>query len=342
MRRHSAPSGPGGSRSAGGQSLSSSRSGAVPASRCAKAARRGEAGGRGVGGRPGGDPLQVKRRDAAGDDRVADAAAQRPHPRIGLGQAGGDGPHVTGGPVVDDVDKRQRGHARDVGERLHRDQPPRDRGSDERVDDDRLPAGRRLPGDERAPLGVAHVQPRRPAQAQVLAGQREHVGVDLAHLLTPAGILGRQRAGQCAGASADVKDPAGMSGAQDDPDPAQVVELQVQRIGEVDVGGVHVALAQQPARWAPRVALGDEITAPRDRLGCAAGRGHGAQCRSWTQVSDPRLTAPAAAIRLTATNIRMSVIGSWMAPPSAAPAESVSWEMLVTVVITWARAVGGA
>ncbi len=58
--------------------------------------------------------------------------------------------------------------------------------------------------------------------------------------------------------------------------------------------------------------------------------------------AQPRLSAPAAATTLTTTNITMSASGSWMAPPSAAPAESVSWEMLVTVVITCARAAGGA
>jgi len=72
-----------------------------------------------------------------------------------------------------------------------------------------------------------------------------------------------------------MQHPARTSGAQDDADPAQVVELQVQRVGEVDVGRVHVVLAQQPTRGAPRVALGDKVAAPHDGLECAVGWGHG-------------------------------------------------------------------
>jgi hypothetical protein len=66
----------------------------------------------------------------------------------------------------------------------------------------------------------------------------------------------------------------------------------------------------------------DEGTATVSRMGGRFSRARALPPRR--HVSDPRLNAPAAAIRLTATNIRISVIGSWMAPPSAAPAESVS------------------
>ena len=62
-------------------------------------------------------------------------------------------------------------------------------------------------------------------QAEVLTRDGQDVGVDLAHLLAPVGIRGRQRAGQGARASADVQHPPGAGGAQHDPDPAQVIEL---------------------------------------------------------------------------------------------------------------------
>jgi len=94
---------------------------------------------------------------------------------------------------------------------------------------------------------VAYVQPRGTAQPHVLAGHGQDLGVDLAYLLSPTGVLGGQGARQRAGATADVQHAAGPGGAQDDADPAEVVELQVQRIGQVDVGRIHLALAQQPA-----------------------------------------------------------------------------------------------
>jgi hypothetical protein len=56
--------------------------------------------------------------------------------------------------------------------------------------------------------------------------------------------------------------------------PPQVVELQVPRIGEVDVGRVHVALAQQPARGAAGVALDDQVAGRGDDLGSGAAARH--------------------------------------------------------------------
>ncbi len=109
------------------------------------------------------------------------------------------------------------------------------------------------------------MEPRGAAQAQVLAGDREHAGVDLADLLPPGWILGGQRPRERARSAADVHHAARAGRAQHDPNPAHVVELEVRRIGQIDVRGVHVALAQQPSGRAQRVALGDEIAGPGER-----------------------------------------------------------------------------
>ena len=98
----------------------------------------------------------------------------------------------------------------------------------------------------------------------MLAGDLEHAGIDLAHLLPATRILGRERPGQRAGSSSHVDDPAGVRHPQDDPRPPQVVELQMGRIGEIDVRGIHLALTQQPSRRPRRIAFNDEVTALLD------------------------------------------------------------------------------
>jgi hypothetical protein len=40
----------------------------------------------------------------------------------------------------------------------------------------------------------------------------------------------------------------------------------VRAVGQIDVGGVHSALAQQPSRRTQRVALDDQIALPGDNL----------------------------------------------------------------------------
>ena len=110
----------------------------------------------------------------------------------------------------------------------------------------------------------------------MLASEREHLGIDLADLLAPAGVLGGERPRQRTRAAADVHDPARTGRPQHDPHPPHVVELEVRRVGEIDVGGVHVALAQKPPRRAARVALGDEIARPSERELLAAEPGHAA------------------------------------------------------------------
>jgi hypothetical protein len=56
--------------------------------------------------------------------------------------------------------------------------------------------------------------------------------------------------------------------------PAQVVELQVARVGEVDVRRVHVAVAQQPPGGAAAVALDDEVAGRGEDLGPGAAARH--------------------------------------------------------------------
>ena len=108
----------------------------------------------------------------------------------------------------------------------------------------------------------------------MLAGEREHAGVDLADLLAAARILRRKRPRQRTGPAADVHDPAYAGRAQHDPDPAQIVELQVRGVGEIYVGGVHVALAQKASGRPQRVALGDKIAGPGERQLPSSQAGH--------------------------------------------------------------------
>ncbi len=133
-----------------------------------------------------------------------------------------------------------------------------------------------LAGEERPSVGHTHPQARGPSQPEMLAGEREHAGVDLTHLLAAARIRGRKRPRQRTCPAADVHHPARTGRAQHDSDPAQVVELQVQWVGQIDIGGVHVALPQQPSARSQRVALGDQIAGPGERQLPSAQAGHGA------------------------------------------------------------------
>jgi len=56
--------------------------------------------------------------------------------------------------------------------------------------------------------------------------------------------------------------------------PAPVVELQVARVGEVDVRRVHVAVAQQPPGRAAGVALDDQVAGDGEDLGPGAAARH--------------------------------------------------------------------
>ena len=51
---------------------------------------------------------------------------------------------------------------------------------------------------------------------------------------------------------------------QDDPNPAEVVELQVPCVGEVNVRRIHIVLAKQPARGPPGITLDDQIAIDSD------------------------------------------------------------------------------
>ena len=110
----------------------------------------------------------------------------------------------------------------------------------------------------------------------MLACELEHPGIDLADLLAPAGVLGGQRPRQRACAAADMHDATCTGRPQHDPDPPHVVELKVGGVGEIDVGGVHVALAQKPPRRSERIALGDKIARPSERELLVAEPGHAA------------------------------------------------------------------
>jgi len=93
----------------------------TPRRRVAAASRRAAGPWRSVGsGAPARGPRAPAQRSAAGrarqprrdGDRVAGPPAERPHSRIGLGEAGGDRVHLACRAVVDDVDERQAGRQR--------------------------------------------------------------------------------------------------------------------------------------------------------------------------------------------------------------------------------------
>jgi len=114
-------------------------------------------------------------------------------------------------------------------------------------------------------IRMADAQPRRPAQPEVTPGERKDVAVDLAHLLAALGILRGECPRQRARAAADVQHPPGAGGAEHDPQPAHVVELEMGEVREVDVGRVHAALPQEPPGRPPGVGLGDQLAALGDR-----------------------------------------------------------------------------
>src|SRR5690242_18286688 len=99
----------------------------------------------------------------------------------------------------------------------------------------------------------------------MLASEGEHVRIDLADLLPSARILRRQRPGQCAGATSDMQYAPGTTSAQHDPQPTEVVELEMGRVGEVDVGDIHAALTEETPRWAPRIDLSGQLPTPGNR-----------------------------------------------------------------------------
>lgn len=108
----------------------------------------------------------------------------------------------------------------------------------------------------------------------MLAREREHPAVDLAHLLASGRVLRRQRSRERARTAAHVQDRPRVSDAEHNSHPSQVVELQMTRVREIDVGRIHVALAQEPPRRAQRIALSHEIAAASQGLRRCAHSGH--------------------------------------------------------------------
>lgn len=108
----------------------------------------------------------------------------------------------------------------------------------------------------------------------MLARDSDDRGVDLTHLLASLRVLCRKTLGAArtrrrlhAGHDArgrHATPPASSAGNR----------TQMARIGEVDVGGVHTALAQQPPRRTPRVPQRDRITSAGELVGPHALPGH--------------------------------------------------------------------
>ena len=238
---------------------------------------RGQPWGSGVSGSVCRDAVQIGCGNRADDDGVPHSVAERPHMGIGRGKRRRGRVHVLADAVVDDVDEGRGRDAGDVAQRLDGDQAPRHAGAHERVDDDRVKARVAQAGDERTAFGVAHAQSRRSSQPEMLARQGEDVGVDLAHFLTPGGILGRERPRQGTRAAPHVHDPPGVEDPEHDPHPAHVVELEVRGVGEIDIRRVHIALAQQASGRAPGVALGHQLAPPGNDLGHRSQRTHARQ-----------------------------------------------------------------
>ena len=151
------------------------------------------------------------------------------------------------------------------------------------------------------------MQPRSPPQPEVLAGQRQHFGIHLAHLLAPVRILGRERPRQRAGPATDVDHAPRPGRSEHYPHPPQVVELEVTRVGQVDVRRVHLALDQESPRRTPRVPLDDQLTSSGDGRRQAAGARHRRQVVSCSpyaesvpcvEVASVRKLSPAAARRI--------------------------------------------
>ena len=155
--------------------------------------------------------------------------------------AGRDRPYLACHTIVDDVHQHEWRYARNVFQRLDRDEMPRDARGDERVDHDRVPARVGLRRDECATVGVAYVQAGSAPQSEVRASERDHICVDLTDLLASVGILSGQRPRKRTGTAANVHDPPGTGRAQRKPQPTHVAKLKVRRVSEIDVGGVHAA-----------------------------------------------------------------------------------------------------
>ena len=200
-------------------------------------------------------------RRAPGNDRVPGPLAQRPDQGIGERHRGRDGSDVLGRPIVDDVDERQRSYPRGLDHGLDRDQPLRHARADERVDHDRIPALIWLRREMGPALHVPDAQSGSTPQPQVLAGDGEHVGVDLAHLLASTGIRRGKRSRERASAAADMQHAARTGGLQRDPQPAHVVELEVRGVGKIHVRGFHAGLPQESPRRPARIHLGDQVPA---------------------------------------------------------------------------------
>ena len=122
----------------------------------------------------------------------------------------------------------------------------------------------------------------------MLAGDGEHAGVELAHLLASAGVLSRERPRERTRATADVQHAARPGGVQDEPQPADVVELEVGDVRKVDVGGVHAGLAQQPSRRTSRIRLDDQLSAPDDRARAPLPVGHADRLTDRSREYDPQ------------------------------------------------------
>ncbi len=165
---------------------------------------------------------------------------------------------------VDDVDECQRSDPRVLRKRFRGDQVAGNAGAQEGVDDDRVGARVGMRRDRGTPIADAHLQTRLAAQSEVRARNLKDSWVELHDLMARLGVLRQQRPRQRAGGAADVQHPARTGGEQHQARPTQVVKLEVRRVSEVDVGRVHLVLAEQPATGPLRVSLDTEITVGGD------------------------------------------------------------------------------
>jgi len=116
-------------------------------------------------------------------------------------------------------------------------------------------------------LRVPDAQSGRAPQPQMLAREAEHVGVDLAHLLTPARIGSSKRPSERTRTAPDVQYAARPRDLQHDPQPTHVVELEMRGVGQIHVRGFHAGLAQESPRRPARIHFGDQIPAPGEGSG---------------------------------------------------------------------------
>jgi hypothetical protein len=132
------------------------------------------------------------------------------------------------------------------------------------------------PASQARPSANPHLHAGRLAQPEVLACECDDVGVDLDDVLAPRLRAVGRRQGACQGAAgaADMHDPPRAQRLDEVAHAAQVVELQMARVREIDVGRVHVALAQQPARRPVGVALDEQVARLGEDLGAGAAAGH--------------------------------------------------------------------